>query len=200
MTQRVSTYCLLVLVTTIAAGGCATHTGTGMLTGAGLGGLAGGIIGHQTGDTAAGAALGAGLGGIAGGVIGAGQDENDRRNENRIAAAEARLNAPGPVSIDEVIQMARSGVHESTIISTIRSSGAAFHLSPSDVVYLHNNGVSDRVITAMQQARRPVVRGTPAVVYERPVIVEPAPVVYVAPPPPRFSIGFGYCRPYRHCW
>lgn len=51
----------------------------GTLIGAGTGALAGGIIGHQSGNTAAGAAVGAVAGGLIGNQVGANQDRNNYR-------------------------------------------------------------------------------------------------------------------------
>lgn len=180
------------LIVTIMAGlsGCATHTGTGALAGSGLGALAGAAIGSATGNAGKGALIGAGLGAATGGLIGAAADENDRRNAERIAA----LQAQGPaLSIHDVVQMAQAGVSDSVIINQIRNSNSVFHLTPSDVANLHNQGVSDAVIVAMQETvRRPVV------IHRRPVIVEPAPVViYESCPPP--VIGFGIYHRHR-CW
>jgi hypothetical protein len=185
----------LAIFTGLTASGCATHTGTGALAGGGLGAVTGALIGGATGDAGAGAAVGAGLGAVAGGLVGAGQDEVDRKNQVRLAAATAAA-APGPVSMEDVIQMTRSGVHEDTIIATLRANNAYFQLTPQDVGYLTQQGVGQRVITAMQQCRRPVVVRHAPIVYERPVY-------FYDPCPPPISIGFGYhhhrCRP-RHCW
>jgi uncharacterized protein YcfJ len=45
-------------------------TTTGALAGGGTGALVGGIVGHQTGNTAAGALIGGGVGAVTGGMIG----------------------------------------------------------------------------------------------------------------------------------
>jgi hypothetical protein len=167
------------------------------LTGAGLGAVTGAIIGSATGDAGAGAAIGAGLGTVTGGVIGAGMDETERRTQAQIAAATA-VPPPPTVTIDDVIQMTRRGVHEDTIISTIHSNHCVFHLQPAQVMYLTEQGVSPRVINAMQQtASRP-----------HPVVVRPGPVVrevYVERAPPVvFGFGYHHHRPrhwhHRHCW
>ncbi len=181
---------VLAFLASLCSVGCATHTGTGALAGGGLGAATGALIGSATGDAGKGALLGAGLGAAAGGLVGAGQDEVDRKNRDRYAAATAQ----GPVTVGDVVHMTHSGVREDTIVATIRSSNSVFHLTPADVTDLHNQGVSDRVIQAMLDQRRVVVR-------PRPVVYEAAPV-YVVEPPPRVHVGFGYHygRPHRHCW
>ena len=163
--------------------GCATHTGTGALTGGGLGAATGALIGGATGHAGTGALVGAGLGAATGGLIGAGLDENDRRNAERIAAAS--VPAQGPMSIHDVVAMSQSGVGDSVIINQIRSSASVFRLTPTDVANLHAQGVSDQVILTMQQTcYRPVV------VRPGPVYVGPPPVVVYDPCPPPV-VGFG---------
>jgi outer membrane protein OmpA-like peptidoglycan-associated protein len=67
-------FCSLLLVVSVSAAmvGCASLGGTekGAITGAAIGGAAGAIIGHQSGNTAAGAIIGAAVGGAAGAYIG----------------------------------------------------------------------------------------------------------------------------------
>jgi surface antigen len=206
--KRLRTFCVFAILSSLSACGCATHTGTGALGGAMLGAPAGALIGAQTGNAGEGALLGALFGTAAGGLIGAGMDENDRRNEVRHAhemAAIQAQNTPPPMSIYDVVNLARSGVSDDVIIAQIHSTRSVFILRADDITALHHSGVSNRVIQAMIDtgSRRPPAVVRP-VVYERPVIVEPAPV-YVYEPPPRIHIGFGYhyCRPYcrpRRCW
>lgn len=192
-----------VLTLGLAITGCATHTGTGALTGGLLGAGAGAAIGSMTGNAGAGALIGSGLGAAGGGLIGAGQDENDQRNAQRVAESEARIvsatAAQAAVSVPDIINMSQSGVAEDVIISSIQSSNAVYPLSAAQIVDLHNRGVSDRVIQVMiDSSRRPTT-----VVRRTPVVYESAPVYFVEPPP-RVSVGFGYgfgpCYHRRHCW
>ena len=118
-------------------------------------------------------------------------DEQEKRQE--IALASAR-SVPGPLSIYDVVDMSRNGVGEEVIIAQIRNSGSVFTLSKDDVIRLRGEGVSDRIVSVMQETpRRPVVVRGP-----RPVYVEPAPVYVVEPGPPHVHVGFGY-HP-RRCW
>lgn len=66
---------------------CATKTQTGVLIGAGAGGVAGGLIGKSAGHTATGAIIGAAVGGIAGGVIGAQMDKQAQEIAQNIPGA-----------------------------------------------------------------------------------------------------------------
>jgi hypothetical protein len=180
---------LLTLVAVLPLGGCATHTQTGAAAGGLLGAATGALIGSSGGDAASGALVGGAAGALAGGLIGAGQDEVDRKNAARVAAA----TAPGPMTTHDVVYMAQSGVGEETIVAQIRSTGSVFHLTSADVVALKQQGVSDRVLNVMLEAHRRPVR---PVVYERPVYVEPAPVVVVERPccPPPVGFGVTYIR------
>lgn len=180
---------LVALVAVALLSGCATMTptergiGTGGLIGAGTGAL----IGKATGNAGAGALLGAGLGALTGGLIGNAVEESEARTEARLAAhAEP---ARGPLGLTDVAQMAQAQISDSVIISQIRATGSTFQLSPTDTIWLKQQGVSDAVIQEMlASACRPprrIYTATP--VYTRPIyIVEPC------PPPPVVGIGFGY--------
>ena len=204
-----------------ASTGCETmHSNTAK--GAGVGGLLGaGIgtaIGAATGDTGTGALAGGLIGAGVGGIAGADADARDRERADavKIAQAEATIASQpvrGPLSIDDVIQMSRPNpangtrVSDDLIVDYIRSTNSTFHLSPNDISYLTANGVSDRVVREMVNARgggggrvaiqsRPqtvIVREEappPVVVYERPYYWGPRPV-YVRPCPPPPVVGFG---------
>jgi hypothetical protein len=162
-------------------GGCASMSNTdkGVLTGAGLGAAAGGLIGSTKGKAGVGALAGAAIGGIAGGLTGAAVDANQRKTEAAIAAA----NAPPPLSLEDVVRLSQNGASDDVIIGQIYNTGSVYKLTPDQILWLENNGVRDRVIQAMQQtAYRPVRR----VYTEAPVYVVPA------PPPPPPAVGFGF--------
>lgn len=139
----------------------------GGLGGAGIGAL----IGHATGHTGAGAAIGAGVGALSGAAIGAGMDQTEARNRDMINAQLAARPIPGTVTVNDVIEMAHARVDEEVLINYIRSHGMVAPLQPADLVRLKQQGVSPRVITAMEEARpmaQAVVVGQPV----QPVIVE----------------------------
>src|SRR5262249_3027872 len=144
----------------------------------------GALIGNATGHTGAGAAIGAGAGALTGGLIGNGIEQSEKRQEARLAAAQAQT-----LGVTDVVQMAQSHVSDEVIISQIRSTGSVFRLSSNDTIWLKQQGVSDVVIQEMlATANRPARQVyAPAPVYvSRPVyVVEPA-------PPPPVSFGFGY--------
>ena len=163
--------------------------------GAGLGALAGAgagaIIGDATGGNAAsGALIGAGLGAITGGVVGSGMDEMQARNRAEIAAQMGRQVQAGAATIDEVVAMSRSGVDPLLIQNYVRTSGMAQPLAASDLIYLHNQGVSTDVIQVMQSPPVP----TQAVIAQgpRPVIFEEH---YYGPPMWHPHFGYRHCYP-----
>jgi hypothetical protein len=95
----------------------------------------------------------------------------------------------GPLGVTDVAQMAQAHVSDDVILAQIQATGATFRLSAEDIIWLKQNGVSDRVIQQMQ-ASGAAAPGPIA-------IVAPAPV-YVVDPPPRVYVGYGFYR--RRYW
>jgi uncharacterized protein YcfJ len=184
------THSLLIGFALATSAGCSSmnHAERGAVAGGAVGGILGTGIGAATGHPGIGAAIGAGTGALAGGLIGHQEDKFERRATQAIAAQQ--------MSINNVVEMAQSQVGDDTIINQIRTTGSAFRLGSQDIIYLRQQGVSERVIAEMQMARAPVI------VNGR--VVRPAgTVVFVdAPPPPvHFGVGFGYhVHPHRGCW
>lgn len=56
---------------------------------------------------------------------------------------------PAPLSLAEIISMAKAGSWDDDIIRRIESSGTVYRLGADDVVRLRKEGVSDRVINYM---------------------------------------------------
>jgi hypothetical protein len=157
----------------------------GGLAGAGLGA----IVGHAVGNTGAGAAIGAATGALSGAAVGASLDNIEARNQAEIAA---RLGHPGPtgsVTMDDVISMSRAGVSEDVIVNHIHNHGAAAPLRASDLIVLQQQGVSPRVVQALQ-APPPAAYIPPQPVYAGPPYYGP-PGPYWGPPPYPY-----YYRPY----
>jgi hypothetical protein len=148
----------------------------------------GAIIGEATGHPVAGALVGAGVGTVTGAAIGSSLDEAQARNQAMIAAS--RTVPPGTMTVREVIDMSRSQLDEDLIINQIRANGLVGPLTTGDLIVLQQNGVSKRVIEAMQA--RPfgpapvVVRvpGPPPVLVDRRFVGPPYPYPYPYYPPP----------------
>jgi hypothetical protein len=157
-----------------------SNTDKGVLGGAGLGAVTGGLVGAATGHAGAGAAIGAGLGGVAGGLTGAAIDNSERKQAIREAAAQNP-----PVSLTDIVQMTQKGSSDSVIIEQIRVTGSVYHLSSQEIMWLQDNGVREPVIREMQAtAYRPARR-----VYTAAPVVQP---VYVVEEPPPIGVGVGF--------
>lgn len=125
---------------------------------AAVGGLAGavigGIIGHQNDETPEGALIGGAVGAIAGGLLGDAKDKQvQRQHYYRHQAWQQRQQQLGrAVTISDVINMSRSGLSDSVIINHIHTNGVIGHIGTREIISMHNSGVRENVITAMQQA------------------------------------------------
>ena len=148
--------------------------------GVALGGLAGAvggaIIGENSDKAGAGAAIGGVVGAVTGGLLGSAADKEQQayarqqalyQQQQQLAAAQAA------VSINDVVNMTRSGLSDHVIINQIRTRGVRHQLQVSEIIAMHQQGVSEAVITAMQQPTPPPAAPAPQVVQER----------YVSPPP-----------------
>ena len=161
--------------------------------GAIFGGLAGAAVGAVIGDKGdnetAGALIGGAVGAVAGGAIG---DQKDRRiqqqhyhhhqtrhYQQQLSAQQAQQQAQQQatvdwqtqqqiaraVSMEDVVTMVRRGLGEATVMQYVRVNGVRHRLSVGDIINLHQQGVSEAVINAMQSAPvygepTPIVLGT----------------------------------------
>jgi uncharacterized protein YcfJ len=177
-------------------------SGTGQQRGVVAGGLTGAVIGGLIGDhndeAGAGAAIGGVVGAVAGGVFGNASDKDRQAaqqqryyesQQQRVYAAEQRaVVTQGAVSMVDVISMTKSGLSDNLIINQIQSRGVRQTLQVPDIIYLHQQGVSETVISMMQNAPSgpqtvTVARPTQVYVPSQPVIVEEHYVVpHYAPP------------------
>lgn len=67
-------------------------------------------------------------------------------------SAPARL----PYGVDDVLRLSRAQVGEDITLNYIQNSGTIYNLGANDVVYLRNEGVSDKVLKAMLDQRKTV--------------------------------------------
>ncbi len=145
----------------------------GALFGGLLGAGTGAIVGDALGNAGAGAAIGAGVGAISGATIGQELDEIEASNRAAIEQQLGRQVAAGAVSLDEVVAMSTAEVDDELIVNHVRAHGVASPLETSDLIFLQQQGVSTRVIKAMQEPPRQ--HATPVVVRQTsppPVIIE----------------------------
>mgnify|MGYP000846364492 CR=1 FL=1 len=176
--DRIRTKWALVAVTLLAlASGCQSpyRADQGALFGGLVGAGSGAIIGNQVGNAGAGAAIGGALGAITGAAVGSELDEIEAQNAANTAAIEQRLGrelAAGAATVDDVLAMTNAGVDDELIVNHIRNYGATVRLQAADVISLQQQGVSKRVIAALQAP--PVTQQATATVAAKPtpVIVE----------------------------
>lgn len=183
-----------------------SRTQGGATVGGVAGAVIGGIIGHQNDETPEGALIGGAVGAITGGLIGRAQDNELARqrayqqqayyrNQQQLYAQQQTIAASG-VSMTDVVNMSRSGISEAVILNHLQSKGVQRRLEVADIITLHQQGVSDTLITAMQQAPLATQLAAPAqpVVVQQPsVIVRDQPVIYRSP-----VVVHEYYRPAPH--
>ena len=196
MGHKASHLLILGLILTLSAVGCCSpyHADRGALFGGLLGAGTGAVIGNALDNPGAGAAIGAGVGALTGAAVGQELDEMEARNRAMIAQQLGHQVAAGAVGIQDVVAMTQAGVNDELIVNHIRAHGVAAPLQASDLIHLQQQGVSTRVVSAMQNppprpARPVVVQGGPP-----PVVVQEyhyGPPIW-GPPRPRY-----YHRPRR---
>lgn len=180
--------------------GCSTMNNTerGTLAGAGIGSIAGALVGNATGNPKTGAVVGAIGGGLVGNLIGQDADRKEERIEGvKQAAAEQSYRDAQPGRVSEIIDLTRQGQDETVILNHMKNNRMTFRLTVADLSELKANGVSPRVIAAMQATTTApvVVTPPPKTVVVREVVREP---VYVTPaPPPPVVFVDPYCPPTR---
>jgi hypothetical protein len=67
-----------------------------------------------------------------------------------------------PYGVEDVLKLSRAQVSEDVTLNFIHNSGTIYNLGPNDIVYLRNQGVSDRVINTMLDQRKNVPAETAA--------------------------------------
>jgi hypothetical protein len=62
-----------------------------------------------------------------------------------------------PYGVDDVLKLSRAQVSDDIIVNYVQNSGIAYNLGPKELVYLKEQGVSDRVVNAMLDERKRVI-------------------------------------------
>ncbi len=127
-----------------------------------------------------------------------------------------------PYGVEEVLKLTRAQISEDIVVNYVQNSGTVYNLTSGDIVYLRNEGVSDRVINAILDQRKKVAEASsaqtatavqapaapvpapevpPATAAPAPVYVQapaqPAPsTVYVIPYPAASTAYYGAYPPY----
>ena len=97
-----------------------------------------------------------------------------------------------PPGVEDVLRLTRAQVGDDVTVNYIQNSGTAYNLSPNDVAYLKDQGVSDRVINAMADPGKDAAAG---VASETEAQIPPnlsgdgvpAPEGVIAPPTPMYA-------------
>lgn len=146
---------MLICVTVgLASYGCQsnkTRVAEGAVIGAVVGAAGGGIIGHQSGHGGEGAGIGAAVGALTGALVGSQIEKQDAAASSTGSQSGAAVN-PSQMTTQQIIDLSKQGVHEDVIIDKIRLSNSRFVLTADDIANLKQQGVSDKVISAMQGA------------------------------------------------
>jgi|ERR1051325_5025111 hypothetical protein len=116
-----------------------------------------------------------------------------------------------PYGVSDVVKLSRAQVSEDVILTYVQNSGTVYNLGPQEIVYLHEQGVSDRVINTMQDQRKKAAEAAPqtapatvaapqtyadtATVAAAPAYYQPAPVC-VQPAPVYVPASTLYVIPY----
>ena len=172
---------LLIVVSVAALSAVPAQAQNNTRRGVGVGGITGAVIGsvigNQNDETAEGALIGGAVGAIAGGMVGHSRDINQQRAWQYHQAQQQFAYARAS-SLSDVVTMSRNGLSDQVIVNHIRQRGIQHELTVHDIVSLHQQGVNETVISAMQQTVGPA-----AAVAAVPVIptVRPAPTVVVRP-------------------
>jgi hypothetical protein len=195
----------LALLAALALCGCRSpyYADRGALLGGATGAGLGAVIGEASDNPLAGALIGGAVGTAAGAIVGDGIDADIARNNAEIQARMGRQ-LSGAATIPDVISMSQAGLAEEVIITHVQANGMVQRPQAGDLIMLKNQGVSDRVINALQQAPPPRGAVQP-VTYAQPVYA-PAPVIveehywgpaYGPPRPYRWHPHRHYCPPPR---
>jgi hypothetical protein len=59
-----------------------------------------------------------------------------------------------PYGVEDVLKMSRAQVSDDIIATYIQNTGTIYNLGPNDIVYLKDQGVSDRIVNTMLDQRR----------------------------------------------
>lgn len=141
--------CSLFVISSIGCQSSPNRAPEGALVGGLIGAGAGTIIGNQSKNRDKGRTEGALIGGAVGALVGALTGSQMQKNPQGQQQA-AQPASPNQMSVQQIIDLSKQGVHEDVIVDRIRMTNSKFSLTPQDIDYLKQNGVNQKVINAMQ--------------------------------------------------
>lgn len=136
-----------VIIFVIALVGCEsnrTRVGEGAALGGLMGATVGGIVGHQSGHGVGGALAAGAVGAAAGGIVGAQMEKQPKASSKGYYSQ---------VSMQDIVGWTRQGLSSDEIITRINASTSEYYITPDDISYLRREGVSERVIEALQNKK-----------------------------------------------
>lgn len=136
--------CILILCAglVLLGAGCQSNksrVAEGSVIGGVLGAAAGAGIGSLSGNAGAGAGIGAAVGAIGGGLIG-----------SQIEKKPGQDASSSQMTLQQVVDLVKQGTSDGVIIEKLRASNSKFSLSAAQISNLKQQGVSQKVIDAMQ--------------------------------------------------
>lgn len=153
--------------------GCQNMPGTRNQQGAVIGGAAGAATGAAVagGHRGLGAIIGGALGAVGGYVIASKTgdrssddpnvtqaarkaEENPATAQDATRAMSADVNNDGFVTLDEVVAMKQAGFSDQQMVSRLQATDQIFQLTSEQQQFLRDRGVSQYVISQMQQMNR----------------------------------------------
>jgi hypothetical protein len=154
--KRHSVVSAVVAAGLVLAMGCYTpegrpdRTASGALAGGAIGAGSGAIIGGMGHHAGEGALIGGAIGALTGGIIGNSMDQAQReRVREQAPGTWHRVEQGQPLGVADIKALARAGVSDEVIISQIRNSHVAYHLSTAEIIDLKDAGVREKVIDFM---------------------------------------------------
>ncbi|MEL7499911.1 MAG: glycine zipper domain-containing protein [Planctomycetota bacterium] len=126
------------------------------------GAIIGGIAGHQNDETIEGIAIGTVFGALMGNAVGRQEDERLARQYQYQAYQQqqwqqqqqlAQQQLAQALTMTDVVTLVRSGISDQLIIQQVQAKGVRDSIGVNEIVSLHQNGVSEPVIQAMQNYR-----------------------------------------------
>lgn len=111
-----------------------------------------------------------------------------------VVAPEAQVTPPVaapklPYGVEDVLKLSRAQVGDDIVVKYVQNSGTIYTLGPQEIVYLRDQGVSDRVINTMLDQRKAVTEVAAQAAPVAPSIPNAAtvPNAPIAPPPPDYN-------------
>ena len=108
---------------------------------------------------------------MSGAVVGSELDTIEARNRAQIEAQLGRQLRAGAVTTEDVVIMSQNGVDEELIVNHVRANGMVQPPNTQDLIYLSQQGVSSRVVSAMQEPPRQRQPETVVIRESRPPVV-----------------------------